>query len=97
MGPHDGLISPQVFEYSLLYRSIAIQGRTAIRFVRHPMNAGWVRRDGALALVRRVSPEVQAIITAERSRQSLSLMDEDPVNDADRELYQQTMNAISSP
>lgn len=52
----DGQISPQVFEYSQLYRDITILGRiTPFQSIRHSLNGGWICHDQALALVHPVS------------------------------------------
>ena len=96
----DNQISAQVFEYSQLYRYIVANGRWPLRSfgeVRHPMNGGWVRRDQALALVRRVSVETQAILSAERARQGLSLVDSQPITNELRTAYQQMIASVLNP
>jgi hypothetical protein len=94
----DGRLSTQIFEYSRLYRDIATMstGRAYNRSVRHPLNAGWILRSKALAAIRRVSPEVQAVLNEERTRQSLDLVDDVPLVDADTELYNQTMTRVAN-
>ena len=63
----NGQISGQVFEESALYRFITQLGvANAFRSVRHPGSGVFIRRDQALAAVRRVPPEVQERISAER-------------------------------
>lgn len=93
----DGRLSTQIFEYSRLYRDIATMsiGR-AYRSVRHPLNAGWILRSEALAAIRRVSPEVQAVLNEERTRRGLDLIDEVPLVDADTELYNQTLTLVAN-
>ena len=96
----DGQLSQQVFEYSSIYRYIiTIEGRrqTSHRYVNHPYNGGRVRRDGALALVRPVSNETQAILNAERTRRQLELVDSNPLSDDDRLAYDQMLVAVASP
>jgi hypothetical protein len=93
----DNQISAQVFEYSSLYRLIASNERwPSRRFgeVRHPINGGWVRRDQALALVRRVSVETQEILNAERTRLRLPLVDSDPITEEVRDTYRQMIANI---
>ena len=88
----NGELSRQVFEYSRLYRYIATTGTgRSVRSVSHPMNRSFVRRLDALALVRRVSPELQEIFNQERSCRGLAVDDDEPLGSGDTELYNQTM------
>lgn len=79
---------PQVFEYSAIYRYIAIQGvYHARRYVSHPITRKSVRRDEALLFVHDVDTESQEIINQEHLRIGLSLEDERPLTSADYNLY----------
>jgi len=91
-------ISGQVFEYSCLYRHIAMLGTMrAFRNVFHPITRGEVARDQALELVRKVPAELQAILTAERARRGLPLVDDKPVGLKLRSRYQQTIRRVRDP
>ena len=94
----DGVLCSQVFEYSALYRAIYTKGvRQAYRKIRHTITGDWIRRDQALALVKRVPPNLQAMIAAERVRLGLSIDDDEPVGPDDQRMYREMMERIQDP
>mmetsp|Transcript_21224 Transcript_21224/g.46047 ORF Transcript_21224/g.46047 Transcript_21224/m.46047 type:complete len:412 (+) Transcript_21224:246-1481(+) len=90
-------VSLQVFEYASLYRFIYTTGTFhAFRSVRHPIASGKILRTLALPFVRRVPPEVQAVMNQERQRRGLSLEEGDPLNQSDHDKFIDTMVAVRS-
>ena len=91
----NGELSQQVFEYSRLYRYIATLGTgRCFRSVRHPLNGGLVRRQEALPLVRRVSPELQVVFDQERTQRGLTLDNDEPIGPDDNALFNETMRQL---
>ena len=68
----------------------------AYQSVRHPIKGGWVLQTVAFSLIRRVSPEVQAVLNAEQVCWTLELVEDAPIIDTDRELYNQTIACIAN-
>ena len=91
-------VSPQVFEYSRIYRDISMHGREGtFRSFHHPTNGATVRRDNAMSLLRPVSDETQAILTAERVRLGLSETDDLPITLNDTLRYNRTVARVRNP
>ncbi len=89
------MIHEQVFEYSALYRLIATTGDLrAYRYVLHPTSQESVLRVNALNEVHHIAHELQAIITEERLRHGLGIMDSDPITEQDRTDYEFTMRLM---
>ena len=85
----------QVFEYSALYRLIATTGDLrAYRYVLHPTSRESVLRVNALNEVHHIGHELQAIITEERVRRGLGVIDSDPITEQDRTDYEFTMRLM---
>ena len=63
----------------------------------HTITGDWIRRDQALALVKRVPPNLQAMIAAERVRLGLSIDDDEPVGPDDQRMYREMMERIQDP
>ena len=94
----DGRLSEQIFEYSRIYRFIATLGSLSqFRKVRHPINLQTVLRTEALDLVRPVPDEIHAILTAERVRRQLPVLDPKPVTLRLRSRCRQTMARVRNP
>ena len=97
--PGDGgQLSPQVFEYSRLYRYIYTIGLgRAVRSVRHPINGGWIEREQAITVIRRVSPDLQEQLDAERRRRDLPLQDDLPLINEDYVNNSLSMSRVLTP
>ena len=89
--------SSQVFEHSALYRAISTRGTLqAARCFFHPTTRESARRDQALVQVRDVAPEIQVVITEERRQRNLSEEDDNPLTQADRDTYNQTVAYVQN-
>lgn len=94
----NGELSQQIFEYSRLYRHISTLGTgRAFRSVRHPINGGWISRETAMNYVRRVSAETQMVLNAERAHRDLDLVDDEPLNERDFSIYEQSIARVANP
>ena len=88
----------QVYKRSALYRFIATLGTLrAFRNIIHPFTRAPIARNSALDFVRPVDPALQETLHSERLALSLLLEDDNPLNDNDRSLYDQTMRDCASP
>ena len=88
----------QVYERSALYRFIATPGTLrAFRNIIHPFTRAPIARNSALDFVRPVDPALQETLHSERLALGLLLEDDNPLNDNDRSLYDQTMRDCASP
>ena len=88
----------QVYERSALYRFIATPGTLrAFRKIIHPFTRAPIARNRALEFVRPVDPALQETLHSERLALGLLLEDDNPLNDNDRSLYDQTMRDCASP
>jgi hypothetical protein len=89
--PGNNPHSPQVFNRSDLLNHIGTAGvGRAVAYVRHPHTNASVVRPRAMLYVNPVTPQVQAIIDQERTRQHLDLGPEPP-NPSDQLRFQETM------
>lgn len=97
--PADGVTfmnSDQAFERSAIFRHIGTRGSgAAYRSVLHPTTRESMGREEALATVRPLPDERRAACAQERRRLGLSVDDENPINDADRQRYERTMRRVN--
>ena len=89
------MTSNQAFEYSSMYRHIAVRGNGAAWMnAFHPITREQTRRDLALSEVRDVSASDQTLMTERRRILGLPAEDSDPVNQREIETYQSTIQDI---
>ena len=82
----------QVYDRSALFRCIATQDTlSAFRNIFHPLTRARIARTRALSYVLPVSSSLLATLHRERLMLNLPLEDDNPLNDDDRALYEQTM------
>ena len=93
-------ISPQVFEYSELFRMITVRGsgtEAAVNSVLYPTMRTSIQRDHATRLMKPVSPELQARITLQQRLLGLTLVDDNPIVQANLLRYTRTLEVVFSP
>ena len=92
----DGTASPQVFEYSELFRNVfTLWGNGENRtMVRHPLTSATIERSRALEFFTPVTEEEQSRMTAYRQRHNLPAQDPSPLTPEDimlmHNVHQQT-------
>ena len=91
------LDSPQAFEYSAIFRFIAIRGTLlAVRNITHPISQQTIRRDQALAQIRRFLVEIQDSMTQQHIRIRLSPGDVSPITQVDHDRYNETIQVVQN-
>jgi hypothetical protein len=82
----------QVYKRSALFRCIATQGTLSVFWnIFHPLTRAHFARTRALSYVLPVSSSLLVTLHRERLMLNLPLEDDNPLNDDDRALYEQTM------
>lgn len=86
-------ISEQVYSTSAIFQMISTRGwyGVAVRNLVHPLNCQIVPRTIAMTYVRNASNELQNIIHVLRRRLNLPMEDDQPITDADRAEYDETL------
>jgi hypothetical protein len=88
----DTVVNQQVYERSAIYRMIATPGRMrARRYVVHPLTCVSIPRTQAWSFVCLVNSSLLEIIHCEQQSLGLALENEEPINNHDHCLHEQTM------
>jgi hypothetical protein len=85
-------VNQQVYERLAIYRMIATLDRMrARRYTVHPLTHVSIPRTQAWSFVHPIDSSLLEIIHCERQSLGLALEDEEPINNYDHCLYEQTM------
>jgi hypothetical protein len=86
------VVNQQVYKRSAIYRMIATQGTMRARTnVVHPLTRVSIPKNQAWNFIRPVNSSLLEIIHRERQSLGLALEDEEPINNLDICMYEQTM------